>query len=358
MKKEIFLKKIKEEKGATAADIVIAASIIILTVVAVSMIYVNITLGTRNVTRTAGATRIATNILENIEKCSYDEFIIEFAKEIEGVTRQTELEYLDYYLLNGGDDGKLFSTKIPNGYKLYIKADPNYGSHSDAKEQFDIVREIKIIVAFSVGDRIENVEFETVKTRDIIGDANSPVTENLQSSGILLKDMYYYPVKFLDNSNAYVKSNESDISWYNYSDKKWATVIVSRQTEDVLFDVNGKFIGEISTDRDDSAYTEKFVWIPRFFTKMVDSVEVFYAFAYSGVGNNKIVPMVLNSKAGNTSTLTVNTFEEVKEEEGALTDTINFASKTGKWVSAEGTGISSDKDANILNKSVYGPYME
>ena len=358
MNRKEIIKKIKEEKGATAADIVIAASIIILTIAAVSMIYVNVTLGSRNVTRTAGATRIATNILENIEKRSYDEFILEFEKEISGITKQTEDEYLDYYLLNGGDDGKFFSTKIPNGYKLYVKAEPNYGTHSDLKEQFDLVREIKIRIAFSVGDRIENIDFETVKTRDITGEANEPVTEYLQSSGIQANDMYYYPVKFLENSEVYVKCNEEDVLWYNYSDKKWATVIVSRQTEDVLFDVNGKFIGEISTDRDNSAYTEKYVWVPRFFTKIVDSIEVFDSFAYSGIGNNKIVPIVLNSRAGDVSTLNVNTFAEVSATEGLIVNTINFENRTGKWVSAEENRIISDKDANILNKSKYGPYME
>ena len=358
MEKQNLSKKLKNEKGATAADIVIAASIIILTIVAVSMIYVNITLGTRKATRTAGATRIATNILENIEQYSYDEFIKEFEKEIDGITRETVVEYLDYYLLDGGEDNKFFSTKIPNGYKLYIKADPNYGSHTDTKEQFDLVREINIIVAFSVGDKIENIDFQTVKTRNMTGETNEPVTEYLKSSGILTNSMKFYPVKVLDNSNVYIKSNEEDSSWYNYSDKKWATVIVSKQSEEMLFDVNGKFIGEINIDKTDDAYTEKFVWIPRFFTKVVDSIEEFYAFAYLGTGNNKIVPTVLNSKAGEISTLTVNTFKEIEEAEGISTETVNFQNKTGKWVSVEETKLSDDRDGNILNKSKYGPYME
>ena len=68
-----FLQKLKNEKGATGADIVVALSIIVLTVAVISMIYVNVNNDSKNVNRTAGATRIATNILENINIMLYDE---------------------------------------------------------------------------------------------------------------------------------------------------------------------------------------------------------------------------------------------------------------------------------------------
>ena len=58
-----LLKNFKNEKGATGADIVVALSIIVLTVSVISMVYINLTNGSKNVNRTAGATRIATNIL-------------------------------------------------------------------------------------------------------------------------------------------------------------------------------------------------------------------------------------------------------------------------------------------------------
>ena len=68
-----FLNKLKTEKGATGADIVVALSIIVLTVAVISMIYVNVSNDSKNVNRTAGATRISTNILENINIMLYDE---------------------------------------------------------------------------------------------------------------------------------------------------------------------------------------------------------------------------------------------------------------------------------------------
>lgn len=125
-----------------------------------------------------------------------------------------------------------------------------------------------------------------------------------------------------------------------------------------MFDINGKFVGAINTTASNSAYTEKMVWIPRFFSKG----EAFYAFAYQGSGNNKIVETTLNSTQGTTSTLTLNTFRALQTasgqaDNGVSTDTTNFNNRTGKWVSAEGNSINTDVDAKKLNASKYGPYM-
>lgn len=367
MRKLKLFEILKNQKGLTGTDIIVATTIILVTITVVSMVYVNTTLETRNTTRTAGATRIATNILENIEKLSYDEFVKEFNIETEGQTKQTLEEYYNYYLLDGGEDGKLFSTKIPKGYSVYLKAESSYGTHTDTKEQFDLVREINLKIVFNIGDKNQKIDFQSVKKREIIEEANKPNTEYLTSEGILKAGMNYYPVKYLESSNAYIKINENDTSWYNYSNKEWATVLVSKKAENELFDVNGKFVGEINISKTDENYTEKFVWIPRFFTKTVTenekTKEVFFVFAYLGNGNNKIIPTTLNSLAGGTSSLTINTFQPI--EEGINTDIIDFEGKTGKWVSSEiqdqetkETGIIKDEMAKILNESKFGPYME
>lgn len=365
MKKQNFCKKIKSEKGLTGIDVITSATIIVITIVVISMIYLNTTIESRNITRTAGATRIATNILENIEKLSYDDFLNEFNLEIDEMELQTDENYFGYYL-NKPSNTQVFSTKIPNGYKLYMKCTTNYGTHTDVSEQFDLVRTIEMIIEFNVGDRTEKIDFQTVKTREIIGEANPPETDDLLASGILQSEMYYYPVKYLDNLEVYVKVSENDSSWYDYSNKKWATVIVSKQVEDEIFDINGKFIGTINTEKDDAKYTERFVWIPRFFKKTVDSVDNFYAFSYLGTGNSKIVDIVLDSKKGdNSSTLNINTYTQITTDEiskGVSTDTTNFNEKSGKWVSCEidekngKTGIINDVEANLLNTSKYGPY--
>ena len=72
MKISNLFKKFKSQKGITGADVAIAVSIITIAVCAVTMIYVNLDLNQKMVTRTAGATRIATNIIEGIDSTDYD----------------------------------------------------------------------------------------------------------------------------------------------------------------------------------------------------------------------------------------------------------------------------------------------
>ena len=48
--------------------------------------------------------------------------------------------------------------------------------------------------------------------------------------------MNYYPVKYVQNARAYVKTIESDPEWYNYQNKNWAMIIVSKVDESNLFD--------------------------------------------------------------------------------------------------------------------------
>lgn len=349
---QMFFKNIKSQKGITGAEIVISATMIVITLVVVAMIYVNTTLESRNVTRTAGATRIATNILENIEKISYTEFVNQY--NAVNANKQTNGQYINYYLMKSDDNVKLFSTTIPKGYNVYIKSEPNYGSHTQLKEQFDLVRDINLIIEFSIGDNTEKLEFQTVKKREMIGEVNEPNTDLLTTSKILQTGMNYYPVKYLESSNAYVKVEENDSSWYNYSNKKWATVIVSKQSENDIFDVNGKFIGKINSNK--TEYTQKYVWIPSFFTKTENDKKVFYAFAYLGTNDYKIVPSMLYSNAGSTYTLNINTYSMISSSEKVnVPDNDTFSKKTGRWI--EENSITSDTDGQILNASKYGPYV-
>ena len=73
MKKEKLKNKLKNQKGITAADAVIAMLIILTTVGVISMVYVNLTMNTAEIERKAGATRIATNIIENMGQVYYSE---------------------------------------------------------------------------------------------------------------------------------------------------------------------------------------------------------------------------------------------------------------------------------------------
>lgn len=139
-----LLKKFKSEKGATGADVIISSAMILLTITVVSILYVNTSLQTRNIKRTAGATRIATNIAENIQALSYEDFVYSY----DGIAVAEEYKGEIYRKIEGSNSNRIFDTKIPTGYTFYIKAEPVYGSHTYEKEQFDLVRDIEIVVAY------------------------------------------------------------------------------------------------------------------------------------------------------------------------------------------------------------------
>ena len=102
-----FFKKLKSEKGATGVDVVVAAAMILMTITVVSILYVNTSLQSRNITRTAGATRIATNIAENIQALSYEEFVYSY----NGIAVTEEYKGEEYRMIQGSDSNYKFLTQ-------------------------------------------------------------------------------------------------------------------------------------------------------------------------------------------------------------------------------------------------------
>lgn len=355
---------LKAQKGATGIDIVISIATIVLTVAVVSMIYVNTTLQSRNVARTAGATRIATNILENIEKISYEDFISEYDDTEKGwvlIDSENEKysEYPNYKSISktGDSTPTIFNTKIPKGYTIYMKCEPTYGSYYDSENpndpdnlanQFDLVRDIKLIITYNVGATTEKLDFSTSKTREIIKEVNEPNTDILYAqNAINTKKTKFYPIKYSDVANAYIKTTEDDLEWYNYSNKRWAMVLVSSKSENQLFDVNGKIITTDSNDK-------KWVWIPRYFYTEEDSSKIFSEFAF--LTTDKAIKPNQELESNGSSKLIYTTYgdrnPDTPEQDSEFFN-INGKSVIGKWVQA--TNITTDDEADILNSSQYGP---
>lgn len=342
---------LRSQKGATGTDIIISITIIVLTVAVVSMIYVNTTLQSRNVTRTAGATRIAVNILENIEKTNYDTVASTYTSNGSPVSTGNYAGYKSY------TDTTIFNTKIPKGYIVYLKADPVYGGHSDAAEKFDLVREIKLSVTFDVGKVNQTVDFSTSKVREIVGEVNAPNTDilALKSNGedVLTNTLKnFYPIKYSEDASAYVKTTEDDIDWYNYSAKKWAMILVSGKTETEVFDINGKLKSSLTEGTD----YKRYVWVPRYFTDSTGAT--FSQFCYLTTTDQAIKANTLSSVDGTSASLTYNTYASVS---GLAIPTHFRSSGTGStgqevpgyWVIT--SKVTSDAPAKILNSSSYGP---
>lgn len=338
---KIFLKKLKSEKGATGIDVVMAAAMILITITVVSILYVNTSLQSRNIKRTAGATRIATNIAENIQALSYEEFISSY----NGIAITDTYNGVDYRKVEGSQSNfKIFDTKIPTGYTFYIKADPVYGSHTNPKEQFDLVRDIEIVLTYKLGDGVEDISYSLTKQRELIDECNAPQTSYLREKGLTTANTNIYPIKYVETVGDYVKTTEDDIDWYDYTNKKWAVILVSDKKENEVFDANGKYTGITA---------KKYIWIPAFFVNDVGNE--FRAFRYNS--SDKIIEKStltsLVDDTGNTSTFSYYTFAEKPSDYTTVTEDTS----TGLWVEMLPDNLTDIRQALILNSSSYGPFI-
>ena len=343
--------KLKGQKGATGADIIISITIIVIVVTIASMIYVNTTLQGRNVNRTAGATRIATNIMENIEKMSYNDFVAEYIKDPPTWTSVTEGDYANY---KSATETTVFNTKIPKGYTVYLYGEPNYGSHENDSEKFDLVRDIKLSVTYKVGDVIEKIDLATSKTREIIKEVNEPNTSLLTQQKILKRNDKFYPIKYVESVDAYIKTDENDIEWYDYSKKNWAMVVISKKNENELFDINGKLLLY-------AGGYEIYTWIPRFFysEETVEGEEnstlEFTEFQHLTT-EYSIQEARLKANDDDDTELIYTSFGPQRFNNTTSTD---MGNATGKWILAKDENVINkiDDDAygKILNESIYGP---
>lgn len=330
-----LLTNLKNEKGATGADIVVALSIIVLTVSVISMVYINLTNGSKNVNRTAGATRIATNILENIDKMSYEQYnkaLDAFATNDSKGWTVTGDANAKTIILEGKKTGteKIFDTKIPKGYKVELTSQSiNAG---DSLPKYDLIKKINVKVTFTVSKTEQNVSLYTSKEREQLAEVNKPDIDSLNVTG-----KSYVPIKYSTTQQAYVVTDEKDINWYDYSNKVWAMVYV-----DSLSNINSiKNAGKLSTTQANSI-GNIYYWIPRFST---DGQALYNASNYP-ITNIQITAINNNTKkmllfSVGTATLSADTNE------------FNSNGKKGLWKAKN--LLNSDGTMQAFNRTKFGP---
>ncbi len=354
-----FLQKFKSQKGATGADIVVALSIIVLTVGTVSLIYVNVTKGSRKVNRTAGATRIATNILENIDGMSYDQFLRTITNSNDANTNggiigiKTDdangvsngvVNGAGTITVNGAKNGtiKIFSTKVPKGYTVELTIANKY-SDDDTLPKFDLMKEISVNVKFKVSDEEEVVSLSTSKTREEIQAVNKPDINTLE----IASGKAYVPIKYSKVQACYVVTSENDSDWYNYESKIWAMVYVDTTSEIAKIKQSGK----ITTVNNSKIY----YWIPRFSN---DGKALYnasnYPIEYTEIqdeSNNKLTLLTVGTKAVESSNIDAGTFTDGTTGFWIAKDRIEFVK------SNELTNISvqKEKTAKTFLSTKFGP---
>jgi len=250
--------KLKSRKGLTGADVAAAITVIVLTVGIVTGIYINTMNKSKDNMRYANAIRIATGIVEDIQRKTYDEVLA----EIGGTSKEVS------------NDGRLFNTKIISGFSATVSA-PSAGTP-------DIARDITVSVRYKTSTTYKTITLVTVKEKELIDSANAPDLSMLAKADSDYKPSYnegetkwyYYPIILNTTNSTFTITTFSDINWYNYSTGKCAFIL---KTQD----------SSLTVATSATSYTTLlgniYAWVPRFVKDGSNPVTYLY-----GASSNKI----------------------------------------------------------------------
>lgn len=269
MGKKQIMNQLNSQKGITAADAIIGLLIILTSLGVIAMIYSNLVIGSREIDRTTGATRIATNLLEHMEMVYYDQ--IEFELKSLADTGKISVNN-NIYSISGSQEGTtVFLTTIPAGYTVNITL------QNLEKDSYDLIKEVMVEVKYNVGEQAENVKLSKVFERETIRECNSPKLdeEYLSQLGITNENAIYSyenpehvgegtniicPIKYNgENYEIITDPNAFNTMWYSYSNKQWARVLVLTANE------YAECINDAAQISEKLKNSEKsYLWIPRF----------------------------------------------------------------------------------------------
>lgn len=278
----------KNENGFTGVDIAMAVLIITVFMTVIGSMYINLYVSNAKILREEKAIGYATAILEKVDEKYYD-----------------EVNDNNFAVVNQADGKKsVCDVVMEKGYNPQVQIvvyQPN------GNNEQDFVKTIQVTIQYTVGKKTEQVNLQTIKTKEKFTIPNKPeIADNK------------VPVKY-DASHQLVQTSEKDSDWYQYTNKKWAMAVLKSNISD-----NGKVkTGAIV-----------YVWVPRF--------------AYSG----KTVEFIYGNQ-----TKTVNKNGNLEEMASGYQIPNDFSENPyGFWV--EKSKITSQTTANLLNNSQYGQFQK
>lgn len=314
------MKKFLEEKGVVSLEILFSIIIILGIIFLGIILCVKINAETKRINQNAEASRIATNILENMNSKTYSEFE-EYISELSMVGMTKKIVDKAQYISVSGDyvQDKFFNTEIPKGYDVEV----NIGTSG---ENFNESSEVEILIKYLVAGSEEKFELSTVLEHDKIGECNRPIISEdyFNDINISLDDYDIIPIKYSYDKKAYITTTISDTEWYNYSAKVWAKVLIFLKDGD---DLQSQFIDEYGTVKNSINYNNSevsinnyiYIWIPNF----TISDEISY-FRYKSTKNIiKQDFLYVDSKYLHINRIA----EEVKD----ISEDCNFDGKYGVW---------------------------
>ncbi len=308
--------KLKNQKGATGADVLVALGVILVAITIVSTLYVNTVLVSRSVVRASGATRIATNIVENINSMLYRNF-----KTVLGNLDSEQIsDVKKLYTCEGGPAANIFNTKVPKGYKVEILVEDIF---SNPNPHFDIAKEVQITVTYKVSSNEKNVSLSLCKQLEMCEAANEPDLSIIP----LAEGQSYLPIM---NVNEVANSTKPGSGWYDYSNRVWARVLVDT-TQNIDNIKNGTV--ELANIMNSS---KVYYWIPRF----SENVALYKTTNY---------PIILTTAAVGSNTIQYFTVGET----AVSTVDSEFDLKKGIWVKQD--ELTTNSLSSMFLSTQYGP---
>ena len=358
MNKKQLTYQLNNQKGITGADIMIAMLIILTTVGVIAMIYVNLNISSKEIDRKTAATRIATNVLENLSLVYYDEMETNL-KTLTDTAIATKVD--NTYTIVGGKDVKVFETKVPAGYKLILEFEQK-------DMDYDLLKKVNVKVEYTVDQQVKSVLLSKVIEREVVRECNSPnfteeyikqmVPDGMDyemfsetSTAVQTGVKIICPIQYDKTSKQYKLADvQNNQIWYSYSNKEWARVLVLESDEyNSGIDLMTKAVTNLDLLKDPD---KSYVWVPRFGVKNGGDLFGDTLFQYK---NSKVA--ILNSYAEDSEF--VHYYLDTNYSVQWSNRGISFENdeNLGKWSSYSDLSTVST-DAYILNQSQYGPMIE
>lgn len=328
------------KKRIMSLEIFFSIIIIFSIIFIVTVICLEIRLYSQRINKEAEASRIASNIIENIKMKSYDD-VEKYIEELSyvGITKKIE-NNIQYVTIDGNlFSENFFGTQIPKDYTIDFQTE-NYG------EGFNIQKRIDLTINYKINQRIEDFKVSSVIDRESINECNSPIIsdEYFKELGISEKDFEIIPIKYSEEKKSYITTTKDDFEWFNYSAKLWAKVLVFEKEEslkDYFINEDGTVNRLIENEKTTLKMEDYlYVWIPNFSTK---EDETFFRYKAS----KKVIKMDFNYIDGKYLYL-----NKIGEEIKDISEECSFEGIYGVWKK-----INDENDAYYknFNQTKYAP---
>ena len=352
---KLFKKKLKSEKGVTGIDIVVASTIILVSMGVIISIYTNINNANKSVTRKSGATRVATQIVEKIDMFYYDQLV----NELKNFTSSLDPDYCYFlrdastpalpengtYIIktisdtNVGSAQSFLGVKIPRGYTLNCVVKNSFGTNE--VEGYDLVKTISVKVQFDVAGVTKEVALTTVKGREKVEKRNNLPKTDLSSRDItgLVEVTFLKKTTSLISGTTFTKVTPTDSSWYEYGEEgiRAAYMVVTTDTFTPEFNAEGEL--DISSNR---ARQNMYIWIP---ACEVVGPSPNYKVKYGYLNTDREVKTINVVRSNDSSDkLGLLTVDESSTINNILGDHV-----AGRWVPYNSYGTSYNILTNVIN---------